>query len=128
DRWELTQFDQRLEAEELPDGKQTAEGLVKYLESLAVVNRREVLIEHDRKIIGQLREAIANARELGELSAATAQQLLVTAANDAQALAGKNPALDRILDRLNALAAIATPANNDTLVQWLEEALDLAGS
>ena len=93
-----------------------------------MVSRREVLIEHDRKIVAQLREAVANARELGELSAATAHQLLVGAANDAQSLRGKHAALDRILERLRALGAMATTANNHTLIGWLEEATDLSGS
>jgi hypothetical protein len=128
DRWELTQFDQRLELETLIEGKHTAEGLVKYLESLTVVNRREVLIEHDRRIVTQVREALANARELGELSAATAHQILVTASNDVQALLGKNPALDKLLERIKAAAPLSKPARNGVLIGWLEEVIEGAGS
>lgn len=122
DRWELTHFDQRLEAEELFEAKLTAEGLVKYLESLTVVNQREVLVEHDRRVAGELRDALSVGKELAELSARTAKDILSKACTQAQDLMGRSAGLDAVLRRLRD----ATPAHNDELIVSLEEVL--AGS
>lgn len=122
DRWELTQFDQRLEAEDLAFAKQTAEGLVKYLESLTVVNQREVLVEHDRRVVSELRDALSVGKELAGLSARTAHEILLKASKDAQNLMGRSAGLDAVLKRLDD----APPADNDELIASLEEVL--AGS
>jgi len=122
DRWELTQFDQRLEAEDLAFAKQTAEGLVKYLESLTVVNQREVLVEHDRRVVSELRDALSVGKELAELSARTAHEILLKASKDAQNLMGRSAGLDAVLKRLDD----APPADNTELIAALEEVL--AGS
>lgn len=119
DRWELTHFDQRLEAEELFEAKLTAEGLVKYLESLTVVNQREVLVEHDRRVVGELRDALSVGKELAELSARTAHDILVKACSQAQDLMGRSAGLDTVLIRLRDSSA----THNDELIISLEEVL-----
>lgn len=121
DRFELTRFDQRLEDEDLSFAKLTAEGLVKYLESLTVVNQREVLVEHDRRIAGELRDALSVGKELAELSARTAHDILVKACVLAQDLVGRSAGLDVVLLRLKGV-----DAPNDELIVALEEVL--AGS
>ncbi|MBA2538777.1 MAG: hypothetical protein H0V17_04010 [Deltaproteobacteria bacterium] len=127
DRWELTQFDQRLEAEELSAAKLTAEGLVKYLESLGVVNQREVLVEHDRRVVVEVREALTVGRELAELSARTAHEIIVKACEQAQALLGRATHLDALLKRLRAAAQASKPAQNTQLLEWLDEVLAATG-
>jgi hypothetical protein len=127
DRWELTQFDQRLESEDLVEAKLTAEGLVKYLESLGVVNQREVLVEHDRRIVVEIREALTVGRELAELSARTAHEIIVKACEQAQALLGRAAALDGLLKRLKAAAQASKPTQNTQLLEWLDEVLAASG-
>ncbi|MGE5180475.1 MAG: hypothetical protein ACM31C_00350, partial [Acidobacteriota bacterium] len=61
DRWELEQFDLALRDEPLTAARLTAEGLVKYLESLGAINQREVLLQHDQHVLDELRETITNA-------------------------------------------------------------------
>lgn len=126
DRWELTQFDQRLENEELVESRQTAEGLVKYLESLTVVNQREVLVEHDRRMATEIREALNVAKELADLSPVTTHEIIVKACGTAQNLMGRSAHLDGLLRRLKSAAAASKASQTAQLVEWLEEAL--AGS
>ncbi len=126
DRWELTQFDHRLENEDLVEAKLTAEGLVKYLESLTVVNQREVLVEHDRRVVGQIREALSVGKELADLSPATTHEVIVKACNQAQDLLGRSAGLDALLKRLKSAAVQSKPSQNAQLIEGLEEAL--AGS
>ncbi len=106
DRWEITQFERRLATEPMVVARQTTEGLVKYLESLAVVNQREVLVQHDRRIAEELREAITTSRELAELSARTARDIISKACVRAQELLGRSPAVDMQIKQL------ANAANN----------------
>ncbi len=127
DRWELTQFDQRLEVEELAEAKQTAEGLVKYLESLTVVNQREVLVEHDRRVASAIREELSVGKELADLSPVTTHEIIVKACNHAQDLLGRSAGLDSLLKRLKSAAASARPSQNAQLIEWLEEVLEGSG-
>lgn len=127
DRWELTQFDQRLENEDLGEARLTAEGLVKYLESLTVVNQREVLVEHDRRVASEVREALSVGKELAGLSARTAHEIVVKACDKAQDLLGRSAGLDVAIRRLKTAAAESTPANNDELIAALEDVLGSSG-
>lgn len=121
DRWELTQFDQRLEAEDLMEAKLTAEGLVKYLESLTVVNQREVLVEHDRRVAAELRDALSVGKELAELSARTANEILFKACVTAQNLLGRSAGLDLVIKRIDPAAP------NAELIVALEDVLASSG-
>ena len=127
DRWELTQFDQRLENEDLGEAKLTAEGLVKYLESLTVVNQREVLVEHDRRVVSAIREALSVGKELADLSPATTYEIIGKACTHAQDLLGRSAGLDAMLKRLGSAAASAKPSQNAQLIEWLEEVLSNSG-
>jgi hypothetical protein len=127
DRWELTRFDQRLEEEDLGAAKLTAEGLVKYLESLTVVNQREVLVEHDRRVVTEIREALSVGKELADLSPVTTHEVIVKACNHSQDLLGRSAGLDGLLRRLKSAAAASKPSQNVQLIEWLEEALSSAG-
>jgi hypothetical protein len=123
DRWELVQFDRSLEEQTPVAARLTAEGLVKYLESLAAVNQREVLVLHDQRLLGELREALSTARELVDISPRTVHDELHKARQAVGALRGRNPATDRMLD------GIAAPeAADDSVVRArLEELLAAFG-
>lgn len=129
DRWELVQFDQRL-AEETPGAaRMTAEGLVKYLESLGAINQREVLVQHDQRVLGEVREAVTNARELMEISPRTAHEMLVKACRSALALRGRHAATDAMLGKLATLDFAATSASqNPALLERLEQLLAATGA
>lgn len=100
DRWQMVQFEQVLASQAPAVARQTVEGLSKYLESLASINQREVLLDHDRRVLGELREAVAGARSLLELSPRTAGELLGRAYQAALELRGWQPAVDARLGEL----------------------------
>ena len=129
DRWELVQFDQRLEEEPPGLARLTAEGLVKYLESLGAINQREVLVKHDQGVLGEVREASTNARELMEISPRTAHEMLVKACRSALALRGRHPATDAMLVKLATLdLAASSPSQSPALLERLEQLLEATGA
>lgn len=128
DRWELVQFDQRL-AEEAPGlARMTSEGLVKYLESLGAINQREVLVQHDHRVLGEVREALTNARALMEISPRTAHEMLVKACRSALALRGRQSATDAMLVKLATIdLAASSPSQSPALLERLEQLLAASG-
>lgn len=129
DRFQMVEFDRELREQRPALARTTSEGLVKYLESLATINQREVLVEHDRAAIEEIREAISNARELVDLSPRTAFEMLVRAHEAARRLRGKHRALDPLIIALDRDAPTSkTPADSARYLQALEEILVAAGS
>lgn len=100
DRWQLVELARRFVEEPPSQAHLIAEGLVKYLESLWSVSQREVLLRHDEKTLDELRETLATARQLLELSPRTVGEMLTQAIQKAQALKGRSPSTDRVLARL----------------------------
>ena len=94
DRLELANFAQKTCEGSFEDRRLACEGLAKYLESLFVVNQREMLIRHDEQVIQHIRHALEGARSLLMISQAGARAMLQDAMQQAQALYGRNPALD----------------------------------
>ncbi len=128
DRWELEQFDQQLREQPIAAARLTAEGLVKYLESLGAINQREVLLQHDQRILDDLREAITNARALIDLSPTTTHDLLIKACQTSLELRGRRPALEPLLDQNAQLAAgTSSPSQNEALIKRLEDVIAAAG-
>ena len=128
DRWELVQFDQKLAEESMAAGKLTSEGLAKYLESLGAINQREVLVKHDQRVVGEIRESLTNARELMEISPRTAHEMLVKACRSALALKGRNAATDPMLAKLATIdLAASSPSQSPALVERLEQLLAASG-
>jgi hypothetical protein len=126
DRWEMAQFDQQLAEQPLAAARLTADGLVKYLESLGAINQREVLVQHDQRVIDDLREAITNARALIDLSPTTTHELLLKACQTSLALRGRRAALDPLLDQ-NAQLGMTSPSQNEALIKRLEDVVAAAG-
>jgi hypothetical protein len=128
DRWELAQFDQQLQEQAPAAARLTAEGLVKYLESLGAVNQREVLVRHDQGLLDEMRETITSARELMDLSPTTTHDLLLKACKSSLELRGRNPVLDKLLDQNAQISAeTSSPSQNLALVKRLEDVLAAAG-
>jgi len=128
DRWEIQQFDMQLQEQALGAARLTAEGLVKYLESLGAINQREVLVRHDLRIIDELRDTMTSARELMDLSPTTTHELLLKACRSSLELRGRNPGLDQLLDQNASISAeTSTPSQNAALVKRLEDVVAAAG-
>jgi hypothetical protein len=128
DRWELVQFDQTLAEQPMAAARLTSEGLVKYLESLGAINQREVLVKHDQKVLGEIRESLTNARELMEISPRTAHEMLVKACRSALALKGRHPATDPLIGKLATLDFDATsPSQSPALLERLDQLLAASG-
>lgn len=123
DRWQMVEFQQQLASESLPTARLTSEGLVKYLESLRSINQREVLVIHDQRALEQMRDALANARQLLDISPKVAQEMLDKAHSEAQRLRGRSPATDQLLLSLERYAA-RMPAPQ--LLEQLEHVLTQA--
>jgi hypothetical protein len=119
DRWQMVQFEQQLAEEPLAAARKTCEGLAKYLESLASINQREVLIVHDQRKLDETRELLATARQLFDLSPRTAVEMLTKAHQVSLALRGRNPGFDQKLDRIEAMAPGGAPPSD--IMMWLEQ-------
>ena len=129
DRFQIVEFDRELHEQAPGVARTTSEGLAKYLESLATINQREVLVEHDRAALEEMRDAIANARELVDLSPRTAFEMLVRAHDAARRLRGKSRQLDPLLIALDREApTAASPAESPRLLALLEKILVAAGT
>ena len=97
DRWQLTNFDQRLGMQSVAAARMTSEGLSKYLESLSSINHREVLVLHDRRAASELREAKAAAEQLALIEPRLALESAQTALQAALSLYGRSLELDRAI-------------------------------
>jgi hypothetical protein len=75
------------------------EGLAKYLESLSIINQREVLVEHDKQVMNEMRQSLEAARSLLALSPGTAVQLVRESLQHGEKLRGRNGKLDEQLDQ-----------------------------
>lgn len=125
DRWQMVEFERDLAEQPLRLARQTSEGLVKYLDSLRSINQREVLVVHDQRALEEMRESLATARGLIDISPRTAQEMIERAHQAAQRLRGRSPATDQQLARLERYAAMLPPPQ---LLEQLEGVLAQAGS
>ncbi|MBA3392810.1 MAG: hypothetical protein H0T89_09205 [Deltaproteobacteria bacterium] len=123
DRWQMVVFERELSEQSTSAARQTAEGLVKYLDSLRSINQREVLVQHDQRALDEMREAIASARQLVDLSPRTAHEMIDRAQQSAQRLRGRDQLTDRLLIHLERYASLMPP---DELLARLEEVLTSA--
>jgi hypothetical protein len=126
DRWQMVEFDRALEKEAAGAARLTSEGLVKYLDSLATINQREVLLIHDRRALEQMRDALATARQLSDLSPRTSREMAGQAHEAAMRLRGRHPATDQLLADLGREQPPETTPLEEVLAR-LEHVLTVAG-
>ena len=125
DRWQMVEFEQDLQNQAVGTARLTSEGLAKYLESLGSINQREVLLLHDQRTLEEMRDSLATARGLVDISPRTANEMLERAYQAAQRLRGRNPATDRLVIQLEKYAAPinSTPADTTKFLERLEAVL-----
>jgi|GEM_PF-607789 hypothetical protein len=99
DRLELEAFVRKIDSEPFDAARLACEGLAKYLESLSVVNQREVLLHHDQDVIREIRQSLEAARSLIDISANGAFDLVREAIRLADQLYGRSSPLDEQLDQ-----------------------------
>lgn len=128
DRWQMVEFERELAEQPLPAARLTSEGLVKYVESLSSVNQREVLVQHDQRTIQEMRDALASARQLVDLSPKTAREELERAYQAALRLRGRHPTTDALIIQLERFSSSAAGQdNNKQFLERLEAVLAATG-
>ncbi len=123
DRWQMVEFERMLDEQPPVEAKLTCEGLIKYLESLASINQREVLVIHDHKALDQMRESLSSARQLIDLSPRTAIEMINGAYQAAQRLRGRRPTTDRMMVDIEPYATATTIEDTQELLERLEHLL-----
>ncbi|HNS98008.1 MAG TPA: hypothetical protein PKL73_13740 [Polyangiaceae bacterium] len=101
ERLELESFVRKIRKGPTEMAALACEGLAKYLESLSIVNQREVLVEHDKQVMIDIRHSLEAARSLLAISPTTARQLVKDGLSQAEKLRGRSPSLDERLDQWN---------------------------
>lgn len=129
DRWQMVEFERELSGQALPAARLTSEGLVKYIESLSSINQREVLVLHDQRTIQEMRDALASARQLVDLSPPAAREEMERAYQAAQRLRGRHPATDQLIIQLERYASSSSYPTKKPLqfLERLEAVLAAAG-
>lgn len=128
DRWQMVEFERELSEQPLAPAKMTSEGLVKYIDSLASINQREVLVLHDQRTLEEMRDSLSTARQLIDLSATTAREMMDRAYQAAQRLRGRHPATDALIIQLERYAPTSSsPAESSIFLERLEAVLASGG-
>ncbi len=99
DRLELESFLRKIRHEPIPAAALACEGLTKYLESLSIINQREVLVEHDKQVMDEIRQSLEAARSLLLVSPEASCQMVRESLQQADRLRGRNGRLDEQLDQ-----------------------------
>lgn len=124
DRLELQDILRQVTQQAFSDVVIACEGLTRYLESLSVVNQREVLLQHDQGIIDGIHQSLDAVRSLAEVSMSAARPMALEAVENAKLLYGRNPILDIRIREWNVLPPqLDTPEDFTQLVDELEELL-----
>jgi hypothetical protein len=128
DRWQMVEFERELSEQPMSVARMTSEGLVKYIDSLASINQREVLVVHDQRTLEEMRESVSAARQLLDLSPATAREMMDRAYQAAQRLRGRHPATDQLIIQLERFAPTSSaPGESIKFLESLEAVLSAAG-
>jgi hypothetical protein len=99
DRLELEAFLRKIRTGSTIAASLACEGLAKYLESLSIINQREVLVEHDKQVMNDIRQSLEAARSLLLVSPGASVQLVRESLQQADKLRGRNSRLDEQLDQ-----------------------------
>ncbi len=122
DRLELKSFLGVISGKSRSEARFDCEGLDKYLDSLAAVSQRDVLIKHDADQKRDIRELLEAVKPLLEISPHGALDMIAEAFRNANALYGVREALDRVLVDWQAMTADArsNPAEAAAMSQKLD--------
>lgn len=128
DRWQLSELERSIREQAPGAARLGCEGLAKYLESLASINQREVLLLHDHRMLQELRESISAARQLEHLSRHTFEEMVGKAYHAALELYGRHPTTDPLIQRLaRSPPDFAEMGNSAAVLASLEELLAALG-
>jgi hypothetical protein len=128
DRFQMVEFERELSEQPPSVARLTSEGLVKYIDSLASINQREVLVIHDTRTLEEMRDSLANARQLMDLSPATAREMMDRAYQAAQRLRGRHPATDALIIQLERFAPTSSsPGESVKFLERLEAVMSASG-
>ncbi len=128
DRWQMVEFERDLSGQPLSVARLTTEGLVKYIESLSSINQREVLVLHDQRTIQEMRDALASARQLVDLSPKTAREEMERAYQATLRLRGRHPVTDTLIIQLERYSSTTSGQQNSAkFLERLEAVLAAAG-
>jgi hypothetical protein len=128
DRWQMVEFERDLSGQPLSVARMTCEGLVKYIESLSSINQREVLVLHDQRTIEEMRDALASARQLVDLSPKTAREEMERAYQAALRLRGRHPVTDTLIIQLERYSSTTSGQQNSAkFLERLEAVLAATG-
>lgn len=128
DRWEMVEFERELSGQPLSVARLTTEGLVKYVESLSSINQREVLVLHDQRTILEMRDALASARQLVDLSPRAAREEMERAYQAALRLRGRHPTTDTLIIQLERYSSSSSGTRDAVkFLERLEAVLAAAG-
>ena len=116
DRAELASFARELRANTFKSAAMTCEGLDKYLDSLAVVNQRDVLIKHDTDLKRDIADNLEGAIQLADISPHGTIDMVRAAFERANALYGHRDAIDALL--IEWQKGESDVLDVDGMVQW----------
>ncbi len=122
DRIELAKFLREISGKTRVTARFDCEGLDKYLDSLAAVSQRDVLIKHDGDLKHDLQEILEAVKPLLEISPHGALDMIGQAFAKAEALYGVRDGLDALLGDWNAMSDEARANPNDAAA--MSQALD----
>jgi len=97
DRMELQGFHAEIADKTVKEGGLSCEGLDKYLDSLATISQRDVLIKHDREAISEIAGLLEGAEPLVDISPHGAIDLVGQAFSKAESLYGYRDDTDGLL-------------------------------
>ena len=98
DQAELRRFHKEMDGKLFAKAIMTCEGLDKYLDSLAIVNRRDVLVKHDQELLTEIANVLEGAESLFHISPHGAVDLVRDAFDKSAPLYGHHDALDALLE------------------------------
>lgn len=99
ERWEFVNFARNMRVSSFRKAAQSAEGFVKYVESLMMMAPSEIITQHDQETIRNIHELLGAVRSLLLISPASAKDMLLDSLDQAHRLYGRDPYLDEQLEK-----------------------------
>jgi hypothetical protein len=94
DRLELSRFLNTITMGSYREAVQACEGLSRYLESLSIINQREVLQQHDQEVLRDIDGSLDAARSIITVSLSGTKAMVKQALHQASRIYGRNGMLD----------------------------------